>query len=763
MKWHRFEIRLPAIENELISLEFLNSYIESAENRIYALVNREINIHSSIGLIQKYENLFLTDKYHEPCDVKQHHFEKILHTTFLRDTNHLHVPNIIIGLRILFYVSGELKHFSDDFFHQILNKLIDLVLTSQEPITTHAIKCLQLFVFNEKRLEKHYCQLNKLLDFLIKNITKYMWVDNDAPLITVQLTSDQVDIYIDDFDRSFGFKNSNLVHINEMDEKELKIPKIDIMDLVDRGIISKAGQQKFHYLVLINCLVKILNPEDIINNQDLFTLIYRCLNVSTTKSDACIAVSLQIVQKLFGNPQSFSKLLADDILYRIITVPCYLSSPYYVFKAFNQISFKNLKKIWEDDQNYLKIMTDYTIRSLTNCIDDEASNVLHKLMMYISFKELNEINAFWKIIHEFQKLEFYKAAKNEQNNDILKNRLLLYKYFFQITTFCEFLQIYFGKYVELIKGKLEKKYKKNKSCVIVNHETCLIMLRWLDIAGYIQKPDQMISNGDLVMGCGESSDRKKCFIWNYDGIQDHNLRVCPCQTLNNISQSQFSHDGKKIIAINLNCNVDAFDVETGTHCLEFINPNRKLYFSGNYPQSNSNNTLILSNGELYCASTGELIYIFNRFEYMQSGIFSVSDTEIIYGQEQWDLRTFRIINQIPTLEQCFLRRTHNDNLYVGYKHELYSLDNDYDYKSSDYVRNFSRLNSLNLIDPHSFNIYYKRKLPMCFNQVGTMKPVDVSRDGSRIVTRKYYTSYEPDYLFVMFEEGNSEEIRIDII
>ncbi|KII65133.1 hypothetical protein RF11_14074 [Thelohanellus kitauei] len=123
------------------------------------------------------------------------------------------------------------------------------------------------------------------------------------------------------------------------------------------------------------------------------------------------------------------------------------------------------------------------------------------------------------------------------------------------------------------------------------------------------------------MCCGKSSGQKKCFLWPYDGVNDGKIRINP-------------HDNKNIIGINTNFDVDIIDIETRAKKIELKNPNRKYYFARNYPQSNSDETLVLSNGELYCSGSGQLIHVFDRLEYMQSGIFSVSENEVIYGQER---------------------------------------------------------------------------------------------------------------------------------
>ncbi|KII73781.1 hypothetical protein RF11_13209 [Thelohanellus kitauei] len=138
---------------------------------------------------------------------------QILEITLFRSSPDHDASNTIVGLRILFYVLNELQRFSDDCFQQILDKLIELVINDEEPIKTHAIKCLHVFVSNGKRLEKSYTKLKNLLNMLIKNVAKYINVETDD-IIILDPSNDQIDVDIDDFDRSS-------VCMNEIDENEL--------------------------------------------------------------------------------------------------------------------------------------------------------------------------------------------------------------------------------------------------------------------------------------------------------------------------------------------------------------------------------------------------------------------------------------------------------------------------------------------------------------------------------------------------------------
>ncbi|KII66656.1 Protein VPRBP [Thelohanellus kitauei] len=1050
--------------------------------------------------------------------VTEENFKKIFEITLFNDKPDKNGSNIIHGLRILFCASGELQHFGDDLFHKILNILIELLHSGQEPILTHAIKCLQLFIFNGKRIEKSHPQLQQLIPVVIKNLTKYINFESDDSLISAQCSNDQETSYVDDF-------NKSLIREYERGEADINIPRSNISDLIYKGIISKASQQKFHYLALINYLINIINLEELINNQELYAVLYRCLNVSRVRSDACIALSLQIIYKLMDNSSIYSKLLTDDILYRVLAVPCYFNSSYYVVKILLKIWKKYLDdddlvhQIIKCDQNIIKFITDYIFQSRTNCVDYDGLNAVPTLARYLTLIELNEINALTLIIKEFHQLEFYKAAKSDINNDIDNFKKLFDEYQLQIQTFCDFVQIYFVKYVihqkpiltpntekeiieifrnifeilhiflrriyqENLKPETIRLYKSvsqilnfciliqdvrnlfyenlecfpkyppnitniisvlllildnyfmdpgwrhflpyqiinyllmrcctsfesykacvngtnpkpsasNEICVILKYDAtkiidelmagsfllyahnsfgkivnphlkirngiylirCLLVMSENDrvlelISGnhylfikiyksYLKNPkissspkplrnkfikyskilknkvkhvcpgsieisqehpsdsfkinygctqetlssvektnihfqqctshasnqfqeiinksshsklpndnnripcgcvesehfkisgadvqekikfqpktfervkefysegrfctDHSIKilkddnilipdcglihlfhnnqffpkfycdfmtinhlvdnfNGDFVLGCGETpSYFMKCLMWKYDGLHDDNPRVYPCQKFDNISHAQFSSGDKTLIGLNPNFDIQIYDIETGQKYSELRNPERRCIFTSDCLQSNSYTNLIFSNGELYCVKTGKLIHVFDRFQYIQSGIFTVSENEIIYGRELLDLRSFKIIKQIPNLLKCHLKRTHNDNIYLGYKYQFVKLDPEEGYTSSDFIRNNSYLDSLLFIDPTTFEILSKRPIDeLMVERSDVVELADISRDGSWIASRKHDRGPGSFHLFTVFEEGQNEKIRIDI-
>ncbi|KII63058.1 Protein VPRBP [Thelohanellus kitauei] len=889
-------------------------------------------------------------------------------------------------------------------------------------------------------------------------------------------------------------------------------------------------------------------------NEDLFTLLYRCLNVSKVRCDALTAVALQIIHKLMGDSTIFSKFMSDDILFRVMSVPCYLTSSYYAMKIMVKVFESCQEDILQDDKYILKLMTDYTLRSTTNFVDQSGMDAIHCFFGYLPLSDDIQLDVLPKITREFHQLEFYKASHNELNNNIKENYRLLKKNFSQITTFLECVILYLARYIIHQNPDLFHSQDIVKNPVN-NKQFCDEIINILEASGYIQMPNQVISNqidrtlfeilflvlrsiyrakpkdniqriyelisrtlnmciiikdvrdlfvenfechpkyphniknvmstlflifddyfmddcwiqfspysvinnllkrcctsfesyqicvgkskheksetwsekrevlipdsntiidelmansfllyalrsfdemvkliipndcimylikcliilcecrrvsdilsqdlivfnksfknymkeirqhesgkyqrkqilklaeiltekidnikhkpleffekdspeskkrkfdqgpehissddeassqillektitsfveehqpieidatisydqnqessrdtasfelrikseeniqkrkdlyskkfqsikefcfkgtrikrvlkilkddsilipnenvlnlfygnrcfpkfnfefektnhivdsfnGDLVMSCAKLSGQTKCYMWKYDGVHDDNLHVDPCVTIENICQTQFSYDDKKIIGINSNFDVDVIDIETCVKNLELKNPNRKYYFEGNYPQYNSNNTLILSNGELYSPSGGKLIHVFDRLEYIQTGIFSVSGNEVIYGQEQvffnqqkWDLRTLKILKQIPQLEYCFLRRTHNEDIYLGYEYGYAERCCEDPYVSSHMIRGHSGFDLFKLIDPLTFDTFYELDTTEFLQKIKQMEPIDISRDGSKIAALSYCSYDGKTFMFTVFGEGKKQKIQIDI-
>ncbi|KII72893.1 hypothetical protein RF11_12360 [Thelohanellus kitauei] len=275
-----------------------------------------------------------------------------------------------------------------------MNKLIDLIQNGDEPLKTHALKCIQVFVYNDNQMDPYYPRLRELLDLLIKNVMVCIDADPDGMLVSVEPADDPTNDYVDDFERS-------LIHMREIGRKQLDVPVVTLKDLVDQGIISKASQQKFHYMALIYCLIQIYHPSEFIDNEELFKLLYHCLNVTKVKSDAVVAVSLEIIYEFMDDSAMFNKFIKDDILYRVLSVPYYNT-----FKISENQSY--LQNIYESDKNLIKIIIDYIIHASKKCFDDNLPVALINFMKYSTIDDLNEIKGFQTVIESSRDSTFIK-------------------------------------------------------------------------------------------------------------------------------------------------------------------------------------------------------------------------------------------------------------------------------------------------------------------------------------------------------------------
>ncbi|KII65164.1 Protein VPRBP [Thelohanellus kitauei] len=272
-------------------------------------------------------------------------------------------------------------------------------------------------------------------------------------------------------------------------------------------------------------------------------------------------------------------------------------------------------------------------------------------------------------------------------------------------------------------------------------------------------------NGDLVMSCIKiKNGNRKCFLWKSDGIHNNQLYVNACQTFNSLKLSQFTHDNKKIIGVDHLRMINVMDIETGKNVFTLNFPRIKSSFLDNSLQSNSDDSQILSSGVLLCSKSGHIIHLFDDYEHVRSGIFSISDAEIIYGNEQWDLRTLKIIKRLPFKNHLVLKRTHNDNMYFGYKFEH---QKDRILSLSQFSKDLGfpkQYTSVELINPDTLKPIFERRLtPNFFRDYDQMSSIDISRDGSRIAAvNKLSGSNDFNCMFIVFEEGVNGQVRVEI-
>ncbi|KII67304.1 hypothetical protein RF11_07727 [Thelohanellus kitauei] len=319
--------------------------------------------------------------------------------------------------------------------------------------------------------------------------------DDDDLIYSVPPSKDPLNDLVDEFERMF-------IHMPKIDKRKLCVPHISIKDFVDIGTISTANQQKFHNMTLIYCLIKIFKPDELIANERLFTLLYCCLHVIKVRSDVVVSLALEIIYKLFDDSMMYYKFIGDDILYRVLSVPYYLTSSNYVVRVLFKISKDALllDDIFENDPNVVKTIIDYILQALTCFFDDTSTAALINFLKYSSFDDLNEIGGLQTITREFRRIEFCKKSKikcKKYSADI--NRLFTV-YFNQILTFCIFVRTYFVKYIYSQVPTLFEAAKDPVNKLETDDQFCDTLLQKLEETGFIGEPEPSISvqiNHDL--------------------------------------------------------------------------------------------------------------------------------------------------------------------------------------------------------------------------------------------------------------------------
>lgn len=113
-----------------------------------------------------------------------------------------------------------------------------------------------------------------------------------------------------------------------------------------------------------------------------------------------------------------------------------------------------------------------------------------------------------------------------------------------------------------------------------------------------------------------------------------------------------------------------YDVPTGRQILTLYDARRANNYSQNKATFNPTDDLVLSDGVLWDAHTGQSIHKFDKFNPNISGVFHPNSLEIVINSEVWDLRTFRLLHTVPALDQCHIRFNNAGTVIYGAMHHM---------------------------------------------------------------------------------------------
>ncbi|KII73611.1 hypothetical protein RF11_16313 [Thelohanellus kitauei] len=238
------------------NIQYLDYYVFNYEAAVFTTFMDAAKKSSIFDPIQHYDML-LKDKHCDISNTTVNQFMNILRLTLLSKEKNITVWRLTASLRFMFYSSCMNTHFSDADFEMIMKRLIYLALEGKEPLATYAIKCLQVFVSNRKRLENFYPQLKQLFDVLICRLLKYIHIYAFDRHQVIRSVTNEERMEMDDFNRSMILSLLNSVDTRDLIEYQSIIEFNSIVDLLDESTISKPNKLKYHYLALIRYLISI--------------------------------------------------------------------------------------------------------------------------------------------------------------------------------------------------------------------------------------------------------------------------------------------------------------------------------------------------------------------------------------------------------------------------------------------------------------------------------------------------------------------------
>ncbi|KII62384.1 Protein VPRBP [Thelohanellus kitauei] len=281
----------------------------------------------------------------------------------------------------------------------------------------------------------------------------------------------------------------------------------------------------------------------------------------------------------------------------------------------------------------------------------------------------------------------YAIFMNEENhsNNIIKDHISL-------ELFNDFIK---NSYAHYFWDTIFEKHNLNKpNEIIIDALHCLILMkaneRFADSLSGMNHYHQKLCCTGLQRYCSLSSDESCYQIYKYAkrlfgpsgtykfdekvGIftrldrRNNSTDPQPFTTLFEISQirlSKFMNNEKVIFGIDKELQINFFNVEHNRLQQKIGNKSAESYYILNIPDINYEDSIILSNGDLFCIRSNKMIHQFPHLNHKISGIFSPSFNEVILHSEIYDLRTLRLREQVSSFKNILIKRTYDDNLLIG--------------------------------------------------------------------------------------------------
>ncbi|CAJ0928750.1 unnamed protein product, partial [Mesorhabditis belari] len=145
-----------------------------------------------------------------------------------------------------------------------------------------------------------------------------------------------------------------------------------------------------------------------------------------------------------------------------------------------------------------------------------------------------------------------------------------------------------------------------------------------------------------------------------------------------------------------------FDTETRTPIVKLWTEGEKMRYRKNVAHFSPDDSCILHDGRLWDIRTSARpLHTFDKLNSIVSGVFHPHGNEVIINSEVWDMRTYRLLLSVPTLDQCNIKFTSNGSIMYAIKRD----GNREDCSIQDmYTSSFTTLDSVSYQQLSSVNV-----------------------------------------------------------
>ncbi|CAG0901343.1 unnamed protein product [Cyprideis torosa] len=175
-------------------------------------------------------------------------------------------------------------------------------------------------------------------------------------------------------------------------------------------------------------------------------------------------------------------------------------------------------------------------------------------------------------------------------------------------------------------------------------------------------------DGSLVLTCSNRHSISLSSLWSVGEFFDLKF------PLEGAEHSVFANESNKILCTRHE-EADIVDIATGRTVLRLV-PEENNYngYLDNRAAFSPDDEMVLNDGLLWDVRSAKPIHKFDKFNSLVNGVFHPLGLEILSSSEVWDIRTFRLLHNVPSMDGCYPTFTSTGDVFFAFRHYYFDSE-----------------------------------------------------------------------------------------